>query len=131
MFTMLEQVLDFDGDVKSELREFAMQRFCEHYRVPNAIEKIRIAEGDVLRPRRHLLANVFEHDFAVHYAKDAVVDGYNRTVTAKVLASPARFRTSRNTVFAGGEDDMSVVRGQRQAAPHGSYEFLPRQRDQG
>src|SRR5262249_14449513 len=98
MLPVLEKVLEFDGDGISELREFAMQSLRDHHRVANAIEKIRIAEGDMLRPRRHLLANVFEHDFAVHYAKDAVVDGHNRTMTAEMLASPACFCVTRDTV---------------------------------
>src|ERR1700758_4442483 len=108
MLLMLEKVFDLDGDVVSKMRKLAVQRFQKHHRVPDAIEKIRITERDVLRARRHLLANVFEHNFAVHYAENAVVNGDDRTMSAAVLTTATRFSVARNAVFSRRQNDVGV-----------------------
>src|ERR1700690_3917700 len=89
---VLQQVLNFDGYVISELREFAVECFHEWKRVANAIKEIRIAERNVLRARDHLLADIREHDFAVYNAKHSIVNRHNRTMAAKVFATATRFR---------------------------------------
>src|SRR5690348_507502 len=58
MLLVLEKVLDLDGDVVSELGKLTVQPFHNRYRMPNAVEKVGVAEGDVPRPCRPLLANV-------------------------------------------------------------------------
>ena len=45
MRVVLQQMLDLDGDVVAELREFAVQRLDNGQRVRRAIEKIGIAEA--------------------------------------------------------------------------------------
>ena len=93
-------MLDFDRDVIREPRKFSVQRFHKSYGVPYTVEKIRVAKGDVLGPGGNLLANILKHHFAVHHTEYAVVDRNDRAVAAKMLASPARFRVTRDAVFA-------------------------------
>lgn len=97
--------------------------------MPHTVEKVRIAEGDVLRSGGNLLANIFQHDLAVHHAEYTVVDRNNRAVAAKMLASPARFRVAGNAVFAGGENHVGILREHWKSVPVGPDEFLPRQGD--
>ena len=59
MLLMLEQVLDLDGHVVGDGRKFSMKYLHEVHRMTNAIKKIRVAEGNVLRPCNHLAPNVF------------------------------------------------------------------------
>src|SRR5689334_14413058 len=49
IFLVLKQMLNLDGDVVCESRKFAVHRFHKRHGMPNTIEKIRIAERDVLR----------------------------------------------------------------------------------
>ena len=53
----LQEMLDLDGRVVSELRKFTVQRVNERNGVADAIEEVGIAERNVLRASRHLLAN--------------------------------------------------------------------------
>ena len=129
MLLMLEKVFDLDGDVVSNLRKLAVQRFYKHHPVADAIEKIRITKRDVLRSHCHLLANIFEHNFAVHNPENTVVDGDDRAVTAKMLASAACLRVTRNAVFSGRQNDVGILRGQRKTLPLGPDEFLPLKRN--
>ena len=82
MFFVLEEVFDLDGDVVGESRKFLVQSFNKRDCVPSAIEKIGIAERDVLRPGRHLLPNVFQYDFTIHDAENTVIDGHDGAVAA-------------------------------------------------
>ena len=66
-----------------------MERFHERHRVAGAVEEIGIAERDVLRARRHLPPDIFEHHFALHDAEDALIYGHHRAVPAEVLAAAA------------------------------------------
>ena len=75
---MLQQVLDLDGDVVAELREFPMHGLDDGQRVGRAIEEIGIAERDMLGAGIDLAANVFQYDFALHDAKNSVVNGHDR-----------------------------------------------------
>ncbi len=58
----------------------------------DAVEEVRIAEGDVARASADLGANVGQHDVNRHHAKTAVVYRHDRTVTAPMLAPAARLR---------------------------------------
>ena len=96
----------------------------------NAIEKIRVAESDVLRARRNLLTDVFKNHFTVDNTEDTVVHGNDGAMTAKVFASSAGFRVARYAVFAGREDDLGVFRRQWKPVSVGRMKLLTRQRNQ-
>src|SRR5437762_11798772 len=129
MLLMLEKVFDLDGDVVSNPRKLAVQRFNKLHRVADAIEKIRITKCDVLRPYRHLLTNVLEHNLAVHDAENAVVNRDDGAMPAKVLATAACFRVTSDAMFAGRQNDVGILRGQRKTLPLGPDEFLPLKRN--
>ena len=92
MFFMFSQVLDFYGDVVGHVREFAMKFFDQRNGVADAIEKIWIAERNVLRAGGHLAANVFQYNFARHDAENSVVHRHDRAMAAQMLAAAAGFR---------------------------------------
>src|SRR5271170_7913697 len=66
-----------------------MQRLNNRQRMRGTIEKVRIAEGNVLRPCLNLLANIFQYHVAIDNPKRAVVNRHNRAVTAVMLAAAA------------------------------------------
>ncbi len=76
-----------------------MQGFDERNGMPNSIEKIWIAERDVLRASCHLLPNVRENHFPVHDAKNAIVYRHNRAMAAEMFAPAAGFRVSHCAVL--------------------------------
>jgi hypothetical protein len=118
-------MFDFDGHVIGESRKFAMQRFRKSYGVAYTVEKIRVTEGDVLRSSSNLFPNVFQHDFAIHNSEDAVIDGNDRAVAAKMLAATAGFRVARDAVFTGRENDVRILQKRRKSLAVGPNEFLP------
>src|SRR5258708_22654441 len=77
------QMFDFDGDVVRELREFVVQGLDNRHRMADAVEKIWIAEGDVLRARNNLLSDVGQNHFAIHHPENPLVNRHNRPATTK------------------------------------------------
>ena len=88
---MFQQMLDFYGRVVGDLRKFGVQRFDDAHGVRGAVEEIGIAEGDVARAVRDLLADIVENDVALHDAELALIDGHDRTVAAQMFAAAAGF----------------------------------------
>jgi len=78
-----------------------VERLDDRQRVADAVEEVRIAEGDVLRPGAHLAADVLEHDRARDDPEAAPVHRRNRAVAAQVPASAAR--------LGGAHDPMLVA----------------------
>src|ERR1700676_5709404 len=91
-------MLDLDRDVIRDFRELAMKGLDQFQGMPNAVEKIRIAKRNVLRPSRHLPPNIFQHHVALHDAENAVVHRNNWAMPAQMLAPAARFRRSDNAI---------------------------------
>ena len=89
---MLQQMLDFDRRVVGDGGKFGVQRLHNRHRVGGTVEEIRVAEGDVLRARGDLLANVFEHHVAAHHPEMPAVNRHHRTMPAQMLAAAARLR---------------------------------------
>ena len=87
---MLQQVLDLDRDVVGQRRERRVELLEEAQRVADAVEEVRIAEGDVLGPEAHQLRDVLQHDIPLDDAQPAAVDGRDRAVEAAVSTAPAR-----------------------------------------
>src|SRR5258708_2607137 len=89
MLLIFAQVLDFDGYVVSEVRKFTMEFSNEFHGMADSVEKVRIAEGDVLRASSRLAANVFENNVAADNSKNTFVHRHDRTVPAKMFAAAA------------------------------------------
>src|ERR1035437_1714032 len=106
-------MLDFDGDVISERREVLLHPLDDAHAVGRAVEEIRIAEGDMLRPGLHLLADVGQHNVSRNHSERPVVNGHNGTMTAEVLAAAARLRIPDNAIrLAIEQGGGAVERGQ-------------------
>src|SRR5712692_7670127 len=86
---MFQQMLDLDGDVVGEAGMLGMKIFHQSHRVSRTIEKIGIAEGDVLGARGHLAANVFEHNIPLYDSESSAVHRYHRTMPAQMFAAAA------------------------------------------
>ena len=86
------QVLDFYGDVVGYVGKFTVKFFDKLHRVTNAIEEVRIAEGNVLRALGDLLADILHHDVAADDSKHAFVNRDDGAMAAKVFAAAAGFR---------------------------------------
>src|SRR5438046_2701229 len=84
----------------------------------------------VLRAGHHLLANVREHNFTIHYPEHSLVNRHNRAMAAQMLASAARFGITGKAMLTGRKDDVRVARKRRESLPVGRNESLPGQRNQ-
>src|SRR5258708_34184073 len=89
---VFEQMLDLDGRVVRQPGKLRVQGVHNGHGVAGAVEKIRVTEGDMLRSHGDLLADVGEHDVALHDPKSAVIDGDHRAMPAKMLTAPPGFR---------------------------------------
>src|SRR6516164_3462794 len=84
-------MLDLRRDIVGNDRPLAMKGFDEAQRVTRAVQKVGIAERDMLGAGGRLPPDVFQDHLRLHDAEDAAVDGHDRAVTALVLASTAGF----------------------------------------
>ena len=91
-------MLDFDCDVIRKRRKFAMHALNDAHAVRRAVEKIRIAECNMLRPGFHLLPYVRYYDIGGNYAEGPVVNRHDGTVTAETITAAAGFRVSGHTI---------------------------------
>src|SRR5260221_8601440 len=89
-------MFDLDGRVVGQRWKFPVQSFHKAHRMRWSVEEIRIAESDVLGPRRHLLTNVFHHDLGLYYPKLALIHRNHRTMPAQMLAAAARLGVARS-----------------------------------
>jgi hypothetical protein len=97
-------MLDFNRHVIGNCRKFPMKFFDKFHGMTNAVEKIGIAERNMLRARGHLAANVFHHYIAAHDAKHALVNRNDGTMPAKMLAAAAGFRRSNDAKAVAGNN---------------------------
>ena len=125
----LQEMLDLNGHVVGELRELTVQGLDERNGVPDSVEKVWIAEGDVLRIGGNLLANVRQNDVAVDNAENPVVYRNDRAVTAEMLAPAARFRVAHSAMFARGQNEMGVGTKRRKIRTVGNLKAQACQRD--
>ena len=102
MFRVIQQMLNLDRRVITKCWEFAVHLLHNRQRVRWTIKEVRIAETDVLRANCNLAANIFQHNFALHDAECSVINGNNRTMSAEMFASAARFGVSDNAISAIG-----------------------------
>src|SRR6266566_3157984 len=88
----------------------------------DAVEKIGIAESDVLCSGGDLLANVGENIFDGDNAKLASVYGNNGTMAAEVFAAARCLGVADGAVFSIGHDNMSVGAQRGQIGAVGNFE---------
>jgi hypothetical protein len=108
-----------------------MKRLDEFHGVTDAVEEIRIAEGDVLRAGGHLAANVFEHHLAADDSKHALVNRHDRAVAAKMLAAAARFRRANDAKAISGNNEVRVLLHRRHSGSIRHLELQPGQGNHG
>src|SRR6266404_5613701 len=108
-----------------------MKRRNEFHGVTDAVEEIRIAEGDVLRAGGHLAANVFEHHLAADDSKDALIDRHDGAMAAKMLAAAARFRRTNDAKAISGNDEMRILLHRGHSGPIGDFKLQPGHGDHG
>ena len=86
---LLEQVFNLDRSVVGQLRKFAMKCLYQFDGVCRPIKEVRVAKRNVLRSRLDLLANVSQHNVALHHTKFSFVNRDYGAMAAQVLATAA------------------------------------------
>ncbi len=119
---VLDDVLDLDGRVVGDLRELLVQRACNAKPVGGTVEKVGIAEGDVHRAGRDLVADIGHHHVHGHGAEAAVVHRNHRAVAAKVLAAAARLGESDHALAAVRQVETRVARERGKPVAIGRHE---------
>jgi len=117
-----EKVFDFDGDVVGEMRMLCLEHFDNSRGVSNAVEKIGIAECDVLGAGFDLLANVGEDYFVRDDTKLPSVNRNDWAVAAEMFAAAGRFRVTGNAMRAAGQHDVSVFAQNRKSGAVWDFE---------
>src|SRR5258705_6881837 len=113
---MLQEMLDLDRDVVGEARELIAEMLNDPPGVRRAVEKIRIAEADVLRACLNLRADVVDDDVDRHCIKASLVDRHNRTVSAQMFAPARGVGASNRTRRAIGHLQRCVTSERGQAS---------------
>src|SRR6266446_10077144 len=128
---VFEQMLDLDGRVVRQSGKLRVQGVYNGHGVAGAVEKIRVTEGDVLRSHGDLLADVGEHDVALHDPKNAVIDGDHRAMPAQMLTATAGFGGTNALPCAvevergvGGQNGELGTVGRHKTQPVERYERL-------
>src|SRR5208282_5366882 len=103
------QVLDFYSHVVSYIGKLTVKFFAKLHRVTNAVKKIRIAEGNVLRAGGHLISNVLHHDVATDDSEDPFINRYDWAMAAKMFAATAGFRGTDEAESAARNNEMGVL----------------------
>jgi len=78
-------------------------------RVGGAVEKIRVAEGDVLRACHHLLFDVGQHYVHLDRAELALIHRHHRAMPAQVLAAARGLGKADNFFAAVGQVEVGVA----------------------
>jgi hypothetical protein len=101
---VFSQVLDFYRDVVSYVGKLAVKSFDKLGRVANTVEKIRIAERDMLGARGHLVPDVLYNDVAADDSENAFINWDDGAMAAKMFAAAAGFRRAHKAEAAAGDD---------------------------
>src|SRR5579859_3942738 len=102
-------MFDLDGHIVGNVRKFLVKLVNQFHGVADSVEKIRVAEGNVLRAGRHLPPHVFHHNAARDDAKHALINRNDRTMAAQMFAAAARFGGTHDAVAAIGQNKMRVL----------------------
>src|SRR5258705_1948666 len=117
---MRQKMLDLDRDVVSQAWELPAETLDNSPGVRRAVEKIRIAEADVLRPRSNLRADVVDDDIDRNRIKTSLVDRHNRTMPAQMFAPARGIGASDRACRAIGHLQRRVAGERRQASAIGT-----------
>lgn len=101
-------MFDFDGHVVGQMRMVSVKSFEDASGVGDAIEEIRIAEGDVLRACCDLLTNVGENYVERDYAELALINGNDGAMAAEMFAAAGGFGVTGYALRAVRENDVCV-----------------------
>ena len=109
-FGLLEQVLDLDRSVVGQLRKFAMQSLYQFDGMRWPIKEVGIAERNVLGSGLNLLANVGQHNIALHHTKFSFVNRNYWAMPAQVLAPAAGLGVSGKLLLAIRQYKLRILR---------------------
>src|SRR5277367_3961946 len=82
---MLQQMLDLDRDVVRHRRKLRMKRLDDGERVSWTVQKIGVAESNMLSPGGDLLPDICQHHLSLHDAESPLIHRHDRAVPAQVL----------------------------------------------
>src|SRR5579862_1845959 len=85
-------MLDLDSDVIGEPGPLCMERFDNLGGMAGTVEKVGIAERNVLGAGSDLAPDVFQHHLRLHDSENAAIHRDYRAVPAPMLAAAAGFR---------------------------------------
>ncbi len=105
---VFQQMLDLDRHIVSRCRLLAMKSSHDGDSMADAIEKIRIAESDMLRAGGYLSPDVPKDDAGWHDPEAPLIDRHDGAVPAQVLATPACFGIARDTRVTSSVLQMGV-----------------------
>src|SRR5580704_1187055 len=92
------------------------------------VEKVRIAERNMLRASRDLLPHIRHNHVAAHNAEHAVVHRHNRAMPAQMLAPATGLRGSHNAISIPGNNQVRILLKPRHPRAIGHLEVQPLQR---
>jgi len=110
-----EQMLDFYRYVVGEIRMSSVKSLHDARGMGDAVEKIWIAEGNVLRACFDLLTNVGENNIERDNVKLSSINRNDGAMTAEMFAAARRFGVPRGAVRAVWQNDVSVFFSERVA----------------
>lgn len=110
-------MLDLDRGVVADIREFGVQGLHELERMRRAVQEIRIAKRNMLRPGRHLLAHIGHDDIHRNHAEHALIHRHHRAMAAQMFAAAAAFGEADGFAAAIRKLQVRVARERRQRAP--------------
>jgi hypothetical protein len=121
---MLEEVLDLDGHVICEIWVFLVNGLDEWERMPDAIEEVGIAEGDVFRAGRNLSPDILQHHVSLHDAEGPLIDRDNGTVAAQMPTAPTGLRVAYRSALPISDIQARIPGERRQLPPVRNQELL-------
>ena len=86
-----------------------MQRLDKRHGVADAVEEVRVAEGDVAGAGFDLAFHICQDDVGLNNAEFTLVDGHNRTVTAQVFAAATRLGVADSSRLAVTNHELGVA----------------------
>src|SRR3989441_2969933 len=120
MLGVAEQVFNLNRYIIGKLGKLRMQCLHQGDSMTNAVEKIRIAKGDVLGPSRDLLSDIRQDHVTLHNPETPLIDWHNRAMAAQVLTATARLGIARDALLFWPHDEarISERRGENLAVLH-------------
>src|SRR6266700_3532613 len=108
MLGVAEQVFNLNRYIIGKLGKLRMQGLHQGDSMPNAVEKIWIAKGDVLGPSRDLLSDIRQDHITLHNPETPLIDWYNGAMAAQVLTATARLGVARDALLLWPHDEARI-----------------------